>query len=111
MKKLLYPACFYPCEDKSGAYTVIVPDLPGCVSEGDSLEEALAMVADAASGWILDEMEEGNQVPEASDVKAVHPDNSDGFVKLLVLDMEAYAEKYGKSRAHTYLGIINELND
>lgn len=42
MKKLLYPACFYPCEDKPGAYTVVVPDLPGCISEGDSLEDAIA---------------------------------------------------------------------
>ena len=30
MKKLLYPACFYPREDKPGAYTVVVPDLPAC---------------------------------------------------------------------------------
>lgn len=28
MKKLLYPAYFYPCEEKRGAYTVIVPDRP-----------------------------------------------------------------------------------
>lgn len=48
MKKLLYPACFYPCEDKPGAYTVVVPDLPGCISEGDSLEDAIAMATDAA---------------------------------------------------------------
>ena len=61
--KLLYPACFYPCEDKPGAYTVTVPDLPGCISEGDTLEEALAMATDAASGWVLDEMEEGHPVP------------------------------------------------
>lgn len=64
--KLLYPACFYPCEDKPGAYTVTVPDLPGCISESDTLEEALAMATDAASGWVLDEMEDGHPVPPAS---------------------------------------------
>ena len=37
MKKLIYPACFYPCQDKKGAYTVTVPDLPGCVTEGATL--------------------------------------------------------------------------
>lgn len=88
MKKLLYPACFYPCEDKPGAYTVTVPDLPGCISEGDSLEEALAMATDAASGWVLGEMEEGHPLPKASDVKAIHPDSPNGFVNLLVLDAE-----------------------
>lgn len=87
MEKLLYPACFYPCEDKLGAYTVIVPDLPGCISEGDSLDEALTMAADAASGWALDELEEGKPIPQASDAKAIHPDSPDGFVKLLAIEI------------------------
>ncbi len=110
MKKLLYPACFYPCEDKPGAYTVTVPDLPGCISEGDSLEEALIMATDAASGWVLDEMEEGNPVPKASDVKSIHPDSPDGFVNLLVLDMDAYAEKYGEKAVRKNLTIPAWLN-
>ena len=92
MKKLLYPACFYPCEDKPGAYTVVVPDLPGCISEGDSLEDAIAMATDAASGWVLDEMEEGRPVPAASDRSTIHPDSPDGFVNILVLDMKSAME-------------------
>ena len=87
MKKLLYPACFYPCEDKPGAYTVVVPDLPGCISEGDSLEDALAMATDAATGWVLGEMERGNALPVPSNIKDIHPDSQDGFVKLLALDI------------------------
>ena len=35
--KLTYPACFYPDEEKDGAYAVVVPDLPGCVSGGNTL--------------------------------------------------------------------------
>ena len=50
--RLLYPAIFYPWSEKEG-YTVIVPDLPGCVSEGDSLADAIIMATDAASGWSL----------------------------------------------------------
>ncbi len=95
MKKLLYPACFYPCEDKPGAYTVVVLYLPGCISEGDSLEDVIAMATDAASGWVLDEMEEGRAVPAASDWRTIHPDSPDGFVNILVLDMNAYVERYG----------------
>ena len=30
-----------------GGYTVYVPSLPGCISEGDTLEEALAIIQDA----------------------------------------------------------------
>ena len=40
--KLVYPAIFYPCEEKT-RYTVVVPDLPGCVSEGDNLADAILM--------------------------------------------------------------------
>lgn len=110
MKKLLYPACFYPCEDKPGAYTVVVPDLPGCISEGDSLEDALAMATDAASGWVLDEMEEGNPLPVPSNIKYVHPDSPDGFVNLLALDMDSYAEKYGNKAVRKNLTIPAWLN-
>lgn len=42
------------------------PDLPGCVTKGRNLEEAFENAVDAASGWVLNELEEGNTVPEAS---------------------------------------------
>ena len=49
--KLVYPAIFTPCIEKEG-YTVVVPDLPGCVSEGATLAEAIEMGSDAASGFL-----------------------------------------------------------
>ncbi len=95
MEKLVYPACFYPYEDKPG-YLVVVPDLPGCISGGNSLAEAIEMGIDAASGWVLDEMEDGKAVPKASAPDDIVADEeSNGFVSMLVLDMDAYAEKYG----------------
>lgn len=91
--KLVYPAIFTPCIEKSG-YTVEVPDLPGCVTEGNNLIHAIEMGIDAASGWILDEMEDGNTYPAAHALDAIsYPSGS--FVSLLVLDMDSYAEKYG----------------
>ena len=59
MKKLIYPACFYPGEDDEIGFTVIFPDLPGAITQGDSLEEAFDMAIDCASGWILTSIEEG----------------------------------------------------
>ncbi|WP_314762568.1 type II toxin-antitoxin system HicB family antitoxin [uncultured Selenomonas sp.] len=66
-------------------------------SEGGSLSEAIAMGEDAASGWILGELEDGNEVPPASNIADIHPDPEigEGFVSLLSLDMDAYAAKYG----------------
>ena len=110
MKKLLYPACFYPCEEQEG-YTVVVPALPGCVTQGGSLIDAISMAVDAASGWILDEMEDGNPIPPASNVEDVQADERPGgFVNLIVLDMDAYAEKYGEKAVRKNLTIPAWLN-
>ena len=108
---LVYPAVFYPDPD-SLAFAVTVPDLPGCVSGGDSLASAIAMGEDAASGWILGELEDGNEVPPASNIKDIHPDPEigEGFVSLLSLDMDTYAAKYGSKSVRKNLTIPAWLN-
>ena len=106
--KLVYPACFYQ-DKETGGYAVVVPDLPGCVSGGSTLAEAIIWGEDAASGWVLDELEDGKPVPVASKVEDIQPDEG-GFVNLLVLDMDAYAEKYGKKAIHKNLAIPAWLN-
>lgn len=93
MLKLLYPACFYPNDN---GFTVIVPDLPGCVSEGTDLINSIEMISDAACGWVLDELEDGNPVPQASDISKIHAEDfPDGFTSMIVLDIDSYAEKNG----------------
>jgi len=91
--KLAYPAIFDPWEDGAG-YTVEFPDLPGCVTEGKSITEALDMAEDAASGWILDELEDGKQTPVASNALSIIPPDG-GFVSMVSVDIDAYAAKYG----------------
>ena len=107
--QLTYPACFYPDPEKEGAYAVVVPDLPGCVSGGDTLAEAILMGTDAASGWVLDELEDGNSLPLASPLSSIVPD-AGGFVNMLVLDMDSYAEKYGEKAIRKNLTIPAWLN-
>jgi len=93
--KLSYPAVFYPCEpDEGSGYSVDVPDLPGCVTEGDNLAEAILMAVDATSGWILSELEDGQPIPPASLLDAIQSDPG-GFVNVLALDIDEYAKKYG----------------
>jgi predicted RNase H-like HicB family nuclease len=106
--KLTYPAIFYPLEEGNG-YTIEVPDLPGCVTEGDTLAEAILMGIDAASVWILTELEEKKRVPKASDMKSIHPEHG-GFVNILAFDMDSYAEKYGDKTVRKNLTIPAWLN-
>ena len=46
---LVYPAIFHK---EGGGYWVEFPDLPGCLSEGNSAEDALLMAGDALYGWL-----------------------------------------------------------
>lgn len=52
--------------DEHTAYGVVVPDLPGCFSAGDTLDEAYAMARDAIALWINTALDEGQPVPPAS---------------------------------------------
>lgn len=47
-----------------GGYTVTVPELPGCVTEGDTFAEALEMVKDAVAGWLHVAVQCGDPVPQ-----------------------------------------------
>jgi len=47
----------------TGVYTVKVPALPGCGTEGDSVEEALEMARDAIVGNLQARAEEGWEIP------------------------------------------------
>jgi predicted RNase H-like HicB family nuclease len=108
--KLVYGACVYLDPEGSGAYSVVVPDLPGCTSGGNSLAEALEMAVDAASGWVLDELEDDKSIPPASPLSKIKPDTPEGFVSALVLDMDSYAEKYGNKAIRKNVTIPNWLN-
>lgn len=108
--KLSYPVCIYPNDQEKG-YTAIVPDLPGCVTCGDDMQDVFEMAVDAASGWVLTELEDGNTPPKASDIRDVHADEyPNGFTSMLILDMDAYAEKYGEKAVRKNCTIPAWLN-
>ncbi len=50
--------------DAYGGYTAVCPALPGAVSEGDSLNETLENIRDAAEDWLMSWLEEGNPLPD-----------------------------------------------
>ena len=62
-KKILkYTAIFEPAEE--GGYVVTVPALPGCVTEGDTFEEAVVMVKDAIKCYCSSLIKHGEPVPK-----------------------------------------------
>lgn len=107
--KLIYPAVFYPYSDESGGYVVEFPDLPGCVTGGKDLKDAIEMAVDAASGWILDELEEGNNIPIASKYEEIIP-KENGQINMMMLDIDKYAERYGEKAIRKNVTIPAWLN-
>jgi antitoxin HicB len=54
--------------EDEGGYTVIVPALAGCVTFGETVEEAIEMAKEAIEGYIETLMELGKDVPTDNDV-------------------------------------------
>lgn len=50
-------------QETEGGYTAMIPDLPGCVSVGETVEEAMAMVEDARRGWLEVAYAHGDEIP------------------------------------------------
>ena len=95
--KLIYPAIFTPFEEAEG-YTVVIPDLPGCVTEGHDLTNATEMAIDAAGGWVLDELENSHAVPDSSSPASITvPEGS--FMNMITLNIP---EQFSFIRIITY---------
>lgn len=64
MKKYIFEAILHPDED--GGFLVDAPDLPGCITEGDTYEEAVFMAADAMKTYVASLLKNGDSVPQAT---------------------------------------------
>lgn len=63
--KYIYTALFTPIEDGSGYYAK-VPDLPGCITTGNSLSDAIDQITDAMSAWLVVAEDEGEPITPPS---------------------------------------------
>jgi predicted RNase H-like HicB family nuclease len=62
MMKLKYPIAIEPGNEQI-AFGVVVPDLPGCFSAGDSMEEAIENSKEAIASWIEVVLDEDGKIP------------------------------------------------
>ncbi len=61
-------------KDKTSDYGVTVPDLPGCISAGATVDKALAMAREAIELHLEGLIEAGNAVPVASPIEKLRTD-------------------------------------
>lgn len=72
MSQLNYPVIVSPLpEEDGGGFVATVPDLPGCISDGDTPQEALTNVQDAIEAWLEAARDLGRPIPAPSQVAAI----------------------------------------
>jgi predicted RNase H-like HicB family nuclease len=81
----VYPAIFHKNED--GSYTIVYPDLPGCISEGKSLGNAMYMAQSALAQWINYLVDKKQEIPPASSIQDVKTSNGD-LVNLICAEVK-----------------------
>ena len=80
-----YPIAIEPGTD-AAAYGVVVPDLPGCFSAGDTLEEAMTQAEEAITGWLETVIDAGKDIPAPLRIEALrkaHPELDSWFWALI----------------------------
>ena len=106
MAKYVYPAVFTPEE---GGYTVAFPDFESCYTEGDTLEEAMAMANDVLCLTLYDMEETGKEIPTPSPIKEVKTEG-EAFASLVRCDTIGYRKYFDNKAIKKTLTIPNWLN-
>lgn len=105
MSKLYYPAVFHVSEDVGG-YWVEFPDLPGCFSQGDTIEESLENSKEAL-GLYLDQSE----FQQPSSFQKIMNQYKDEIIMLVEYDAKKYARQYKTKAVKKTLTIPQWLDE
>jgi predicted RNase H-like HicB family nuclease len=107
MNKLFYPAVFQPEED--GGFSVFFPDIEGCNTQGDTIEESYSMAFNAL-GIVLSYMEDEHlPVPKASAPHDIELEEGQ-YIVVIEFDMMEYKKRTGSQAVKKTLSIPSWLN-
>ena len=79
MDRYIYPAIF---EHDNEGYTITFPDLPGCITCGENLEQAYLMAKDALELHLFGMEQDNDEIPRPSEPEKVKIEN-DSFITLI----------------------------
>lgn len=106
MPKYVYPAVFHPNAD-DGSITVVVSDLPGCITEGKDLADALFMAEDAVAMWLWTAENDRDAIPAPTQPPQVEAPQ---FVNYVRADTDEYRRKHDTRAVKKTLSIPGWLN-
>lgn len=108
MAKYAYPAIFTSEED--GTYSIDFPDLEGCYTCGDSIEDGLEMAEDALALVLYGYEKDGREIPAPSAPSALTLSGNE-FVNYVACDTMAYRKMYNNKAVKKTLTIPEWLNE
>ncbi len=108
MAKFVYPAIFSPEEE--GGYSIFFPDLEGCYTCGDDLQDAIMMAEDVLAFYLYDQEKEGKVIPEPSEANKVQVEEGE-FVNYIACDTIEYAKMHNNKAVKKTLTIPEWLNE
>lgn len=103
MRNMYYPVVFHPEEV---GYSVTVPDIEGCFTQGDTMDEAVEMTQEAI-GLMLEDCED---IPIPSDPASIQKEVGD-FVMAIPFDIAAYRRRHNTKAIKKTLTIPSWLNE
>lgn len=86
--KYIYSAIFTQNEDGTKIHARI-PDLPGCITTGRDIHDAIDQITDAASGWLVVAEDEELSIPSATPQTDINR-NANDYVSFICIDTIAY---------------------
>jgi Uncharacterised protein family (UPF0150). len=108
MDRYIFPAVFE--SDGNGGYTVTFPDLPGCITEGDTLDEALYMAKDALELYIYNLEEDNETIPAPTAPEKIKvPEGA--FVNLIEVYMPPVRDEMANKSVNKTVTIPRWLNE
>lgn len=84
-------------DQEEGVYVVSYPDLPGCISCGDTIEDVMTNAKDAKKAWIEAALEEGIEINEPDSIEDYSGQFKLRIPKTLHRTLALYARKEGIS--------------
>lgn len=105
----LYYAIFSPDEENSEIYNISFPDLPGALSFGEGMSDALYMAKDLLAGFLLGMIEDGENLPAPSSYPSISHEDSELVVPIEV-DLSIYKDKFENKLVKKTLSIPAYLN-
>lgn len=102
--KYVYPAIF---ESENGKYYVSVPDLNGCNTVGEDLQDAIEMARDAIEMWLCIAEDRKEKIPEPTENLKLEK----GFISLIDADTTKYRKMTSNRAVKKTLTIPSWLNE